>query len=285
MDGSDGAKGAKGAPGQKGLAGIKGQKGEKGISGEKGDKGNDGKCNIDDYSPCNCDTHVVTRHSQSVDTPDCPAEFTSLWSGYSLVFFEGNGYGLSQDLGDAGSCLEDFQLLPFMQCSASDVCRHGVRTDKSFWLGTNQGADFASKPMNNIDEILPHISRCRVCMGTKYIIARHSFKATAPACPADFSEIWTGYSYVMVTSSSTSGGGQDLSSAGSCLENFFLPTFIECLGRGTCSYYINNLDYWLAQNQETNQPGMWGMGNVYSGLADILDQGVSRCVVCARNSL
>ena len=68
------------------------------------------------------------------------------------------------------------------------------------------------------------------------------------------------------------------------MENFFLPSFIECLGRGTCAYYINNLDYWLAQNTDLTQPGMWGMGNVYSGIEDILDHGVSRCVVCARMS-
>ena len=84
-----------------------------------------------------------------------------------------------------------------------------------------------------------------------------------------------------VTSSGSSGGGQTLSSAGSCLEEFYIPTFIECLGRGTCAFYINNIDYWLAQNPETTQPGMWGMGNVYSGLDDILDQGVARCTVCA----
>ena len=42
---------------------------------------------------------LLTRIHQA---PDCPADYESLWSGYSLVFFEGNGYGLSQDLGSAG---------------------------------------------------------------------------------------------------------------------------------------------------------------------------------------
>lgn len=245
----------------------------------------EGVCQPDDYSPCNCDTHILVRHSQTLEDPDCPADYESLWAGFSLVFFEGNGYGLSQDLGSAGSCLEQFQLMPFMQCSSSDVCRHGVRTDKSFWLAVDAEADYTVKPMTSIDEIENHISRCKVCMGTQYILARHSFTDTAPDCPEDFSPLWEGYSYVMVTSSGTSGGGQDLSSSGSCLENFYLPTFIECLGRGTCAYYINNLDYWLAQNPEMSQPGMWGMGNVYSGLDEIIRQGVARCVVCARNTL
>jgi integrin beta 8 len=201
------------------------------------------------------------------------------------VFFEGNGYGLSQDLGSAGSCLEEFQLVPFMQCSSSEVCRHGVRTDKSFWLAAGAEAEYTVKPMTSIDEIIGHISRCTVCLGTQYILARHSFTDVAPECPEDFSPLWQGYSYVMVTSSGVSGGGQDLASSGSCLEKFYLPTFIECLGRGTCAYYINNLDYWLAQNPDMTQPGMWGMGNVYSGLDDILQQGVARCTVCARNTL
>ena len=98
-----------------------------------------------------------------------------------------------------GSCLEQFQLMPFMQCSSSDVCRHGVRTDKSFWLAAGEDADFAVKPMNNIDVITQHISRCNVCVGTRYILARHSFTADSPDCPADFSPLWTGYSYVMVS--------------------------------------------------------------------------------------
>jgi len=175
--------------------------------------------------------------------------------------------------------------VPFMQCSSSDVCRHGVRTDKSFWLAVDAEADYTVKPMTSIDEIEQHISRCTVCLGTQYILARHSFTDVAPECPEDFSPLWQGYSYVMVTSSGVSGGGQDLASSGSCLENFYLPTFIECLGRGACAYYINNLDYWLAQNPDMTQPGMWGMGNVYSGLDEILDQGVARCTVCARNTL
>ena len=90
---------------------------------------------------------------------------------------------------------------------------------------------------------------------------------------------------LQVTSSGVSGGGQDLASSGSCLQQFHLPTFIECLGRGTCAYYINNLDYWLGQNPDITQPGMWGMGNVYSGLDEILDQGVARCTVCTRNAI
>ena len=35
--------------------------------------------------------------------------------------------------------------------------------------------------------------------------------------------------------------------------------------------------------QDLTQPGMWGMGNVYSGIEDILNMGVARCAVCAKD--
>lgn len=289
-NGSRGETGAIGAVGETGDVGEDADDGEDGEYGEVGDVGEQGETPTDDpgcgcqarEGNCkSCDMHIVTRHSQSTSIPECPAGFDSLWTGYSLVYLEGNGYSLAQELGSAGSCAESFQTVPMMQCSGGDVCQHGVRTDKSFWLSTDNSMD-TPKPMNNLDEMMGFISRCNVCGGPSKIVARHSFDSSIPECPSGFHQIWNGYSYLMVTSSGASGGGQTLSSAGSCLEDFYLPTFIECLGRGTCSYYIDNIDFWLAQTQDV-QPGMWGMGNVYSGIATILDEGVARCSVCAKD--
>ena len=43
------------------------------------------------------------------------------------------------------------------------------------------------------------------------------------------------------------GGGQALSSPGSCLVDFRATPFIECNGaRGTCHYFANTLSFWLA---------------------------------------
>ena len=94
--------------------------------------------------------------------------------------------------------METFQLTPFMQCSSDDVCQHGVRTDKSFWLAVDAEADFTVKPMASIDEITDHISRCRVCVGTSAVIARHSFSGEAPDCPNTYHPLWTGYSFLQV---------------------------------------------------------------------------------------
>ena len=92
---------------------------------------------------------------------------------------------------------------------------------------------------------------------------------------------------LQVTSSGESGGGQALSSPGSCIEALHLPTFMECLGGGYCSFYINNIDYWLAQRSEgTASPGLyWSLGYVYNGLDEIIERGVARCTVCVRNTV
>merc|ERR1712071_77746 len=242
-----------------------GDDGDQGDDGPEGDEGVEGDCGCEKRpTTCkSCDVHVVTRHSQTTEIPDCPAGFKSLWTGFSLVMLEGNGYSLAQELGSAGSCLEEFQPVPMMQCSGGKVCSHGVRTDKAFYLANEQNPDFAIKPESNLDDLIGYVSRCSVCGGSSKILARHSFTSDVPECPEGFHEIWEGYSYLMVTSSGASGGGQTLASAGSCV------------------FYINNIDYWLAQNPDISQPGMWGMGNVYSGINEILDMGVARCAVCA----
>ena len=49
------------------------------------------------------------------------------------------------------------------------------------------------------------------------------------------------------TGAGAEGGGQPLSSPGSCLEDFRASPFIECNGaRGTCHYFANTLSFWLA---------------------------------------
>ena len=97
-----------------------------------------------------------------------------------------------------GSCVEEFQLMPFMECSSSSVCRNGVRTHKSFWLSVEVSPDYDSKPMTSIDVIQNHISRCTVCLGTEYLLTRHSWTGDVPLCPEDFYPLWEGYSYSMV---------------------------------------------------------------------------------------
>jgi integrin beta 8 len=51
---------------------------------------------------------------------------------------------------------------------------------------------------------------------------------------------------VQHTGAGADGTGQNLQSAGSCLEEFRAVPFIECHGRGTCNHYATNHGFWLA---------------------------------------
>ena len=55
------------------------------------------------------------------------------------------------------------------------------------------------------------------------------------------------------TAAGAEGGGQALSSSGSCLEDFRATPFIECNGaRGTCHYFANKFSFWLATVDTNN---------------------------------
>lgn len=73
----------------KGTAGLRGQIGAKGVPGPPG--------------PCidapQQDSFLFTRHSQELFIPECPAGSTEVYSGYSLLFINGNNRAHGQDLG------------------------------------------------------------------------------------------------------------------------------------------------------------------------------------------
>ena len=66
--------GPPGPVGQRGLPGAPGQQGT--VSG-----------------------FLVTRHSQTIQTPSCPQGTMEVYSGYSLLYIQGNGKSYGQDLG------------------------------------------------------------------------------------------------------------------------------------------------------------------------------------------
>uniref|UniRef100_A0A1I7Y895 Collagen IV NC1 domain-containing protein n=1 Tax=Steinernema glaseri TaxID=37863 RepID=A0A1I7Y895_9BILA len=84
----------------------------------------------------------------------------------------------------------------------------------------------------------------------------------------------------MHTAAGAEGGGQSLSSPGSCLEDFRATPFIECNGaRGSCMYFANQFSFWLATVEDHQQ--------FTSPEGDTLKSGnlrtrVSRCQVCIR---
>lgn len=72
-----------------GSAGLQGPTGAKGVPGPPG--------------PCTDgpqqDSFLFTRHSQELYIPECPAGSTQVYSGYSLLFINGNNRAHGQDLG------------------------------------------------------------------------------------------------------------------------------------------------------------------------------------------
>lgn len=282
-DGNPGNPGEKGNSGVNGIHGDQGPKGGEGKEGKFGDDGDAGACGctVRTTGKCNCDTHIFVVHSQTDAIPECPSNHLAVWSGYSLLSLTAGFVVTEQDLGDTGSCVERFDIMAMMACQGNDVCRQAVRTERSYWLVNSDLEDPPLKPMADIDSITPYISRCVACMGTQAPIVKHSTDVAAPVCDPGWSELWTGFSYIMGKSGKM-GMGQQLKSVGSCHETMSNPMFIECNGRGTCSFFTNNIDFWLARNPDLLQPGMWGMGSVYNGVDDIKDRGVARCVVCLK---
>ena len=82
------------------------------------------------------------------------------------------------------------------------------------------------------------------------------------------------------TGAGAEGGGQSLSSPGSCLEHFRATPFIECNGaRGSCHYFANKFSFWLTTIERNEQfktpmPETLKAGN--------LRNRISRCNVCMK---
>ena len=128
---------------------------------------------------------------------------------------------------------------------------------------------------------MPYISTCSVCEAPSTVIAVHSQTEDLPECPNGYKSLWLGYSFLAHTSEGADGGGQDMSSPGSCLEDFRATPFIECTGAGgTCQYFANSLSFWMRsidKRLEFADPQLEAL----KGRLDSRNS-VSRCKVCMR---
>uniref|UniRef100_A0A3P9AR29 Collagen IV NC1 domain-containing protein n=1 Tax=Maylandia zebra TaxID=106582 RepID=A0A3P9AR29_9CICH len=231
-DGAPGLKGDKGEPGLPGESGVVGQKGNRGPEGEKGSHGPTKELNLG----------LLVMHSQSANTPRCPGNMNTLWEGFSLLYLEGQERAHTQDLGQPGSCMRVFSTLPFAPCNKR-TCSYASRNDKSYWLTTMEPVprEHVSGP-----SIQNYISRCVVCEAPSLPIAVHSQSRQSVECPENWTELWDGYSFVMHTGAGDEGGGQPLTSSGSCLKAYKAQPFVECQGpRGTCHFFANMYSFWL----------------------------------------
>lgn len=274
LPGLQGFPGPSGIPGDPGLPGLPGPPGVPGIKGESGAKGTTGPSGGDYLNGI-----LLVRHSQSLEVPGCPQGMNKIWDGFSLLYIEGNEKSHNQDLGAGGSCLRKFSTMPFLFCDFNSVCNYASRNDKSYWLSTN-----APLPMMPVadDLIRPYISRCSVCESPANVISIHSQTIDIPNCPGGWTTLWIGYSFAMHTAAGAEGGGQPLSSPGSCLEDFRATPFIECNGaRGTCHYFANKFSFWLTTIDTNTQFSRPTSETLRSGN---LRTRVSRCSVCMRQT-
>lgn len=221
---------------------------------------------------------VFTRHSQTTAIPSCPEGTEPLYSGFSLLFVQGNEQAHGQDLGTLGSCLQRFTTMPFLFCNINDVCNFASRNDYSYWLSTPALMPMDMAPITG-KALEPYISRCTVCEGPAIAIAIHSQSTDVPPCPQGWISLWKGFSFIMFTSAGSEGAGQALASPGSCLEEFRANPFIECHGRGTCNYYSNSYSFWLAS---LNPQRMFRKPIPSTVKAGELEKIISRCQVCMK---
>lgn len=264
--GFKGERGFQGAPGRDGLDGYPG------LRGEIGDP-------APPPPPPKSRGYIFTKHSQTVHIPDCPLNTIKLWDGYSLVSVIGSSRSVGQDLGSAGSCMRKFSTMPYLFCDINNVCNYATNNDDSIWLASPEPMPMSMAPMKS-REVAQYISRCSVCETTTRVIAIHSQTMAIPDCPGGWEELWIGYSYVMHTTDNSGGFGMDLTSPGSCLEEFRAQPVIECHGHGTCNFYDGITSFWLTiieDGEEFNQPKQQTLK------ADQTSK-ISRCIVCRRKA-
>lgn len=275
--GKDGRPGTPGPIGEKGNKGCKGEKGPPGSDGLPGLKGKPGHIGPPATGPMRRG-FIFTRHSQTTVIPSCPEGTEPLYSGFSLLFVQGNEQAHGQDLGTLGSCLQRFTTMPFLFCNINDVCNFASRNDYSYWLSTPAPMPMDMAPITG-RALEPYISRCTVCEGPTNAIAIHSQTTAIPSCPNGWISLWKGFSFIMFTSAGSEGAGQALASPGSCLEEFRASPFIECHGRGTCNYYSNSYSFWLAS---LNPQRMFRKPIPSTVKAGELEKIISRCRVCMK---
>jgi len=74
------------------------------------------------------------------------------------------------------------------------------------------------------------------------------------------------------------GGGQQLSSPGSCLEQFRLNPYIECNSRGECHFFSDKFSFWLVAIAGPTNRHLHVQGQTFKA-AHLLDK-IGRCRVC-----
>ena len=88
--------------------------------------------------------------------------------------------------------------------------------------------------------------------------------------------------FILQHSTGSGGGGQQLMSAGSCLERFQAHPFIKCGSHGTCQYLASKFSFWLVASRSLD----WSPHSPTQTLkGDSWLEKISRCSVCQQDTL
>ncbi|KAG0712328.1 Collagen alpha-1(IV) chain [Chionoecetes opilio] len=116
---------------------------------------------------CEAPSLVIAVHSQTLDIPDCPQGWDSLWIGYSFIMHTDSGAeGAGQSLISPGSCLEDFRSNPFIECTGHGRCNL-FPSAFSYWLATIELEQQFQTPRQQTlkaGNLKSRVSRCNTCM-------------------------------------------------------------------------------------------------------------------------
>ena len=206
LDGLPGLVGVKGKTGLQGVTGLQGLKGEPGTPGREGIPGKPGAPGVPGIEGLPAaegprpkpQGFYIAVHSQTARAPICPEGTALLWEGYSLLHVYGNAHAQGQDLGQPGSCMRKFSTMPYLFCNLNEVCDYASRNDYSYWLSTTEPMPMMMTPIKGPD-MEKYISKCAVCETPTKVITMHSQTINVPECPENWSFLWAGYSFIMVS--------------------------------------------------------------------------------------
>lgn len=197
--------GCKGERGERGPKGVVGKPGLQGPPGPRGDDGRDGIPGVSEPGSSGSSSVVsfLVIHSQTNQVPSCPENMNKLWTGYTLMQFEGNDLTINHDLGLTSSCIQTFSTSLYYFSNPdllSDSCSPSIcssREGRYYWMaanGSTQSTPFPDVPMS--------ISRCAVCEAetSSFLVLHTQRHSSIPTqCPNKWNPLWIGFSFLMVS--------------------------------------------------------------------------------------
>jgi len=251
--------------------------------------------------------YIVAFHSQTNEYPSCMEGMTELWKGYSFMFIDaGADSKFNQQLGDAGSCMENFFPGFYGMCDGME-CKAGNEDHKTVWLATAMfGAEGPTRKLTmkrREVELKNHISRCVVCDTIFKLQTVHSYTSKVPECPDRYvpvaspnrdiaaqnaqhlqdPNLWIGFSFWEVSVDNYAIGIQTEQPA-SCLLYYEPLLMASCDVEGCRLESDSSHAFWIQDTARIAKEKADNNGVLQNDMPPFQEtkEYVSRCVVCRR---